>query len=115
LSLVAYIRYALHQEYVLLRLNRSFTVPISVYTCCLGETQNLDFTDYIHLFINISFVFVPSISVFFLTSDVHQPLSQIRISLASSLGAGQVIFLAGINATANTVRKFYRFVEFHLL
>jgi len=48
-------------------------------------------------------------------SDVHQPLSQIRISLASSLGAGQLIFLAGIDATGNTVREFYRFVEFHLL
>jgi len=35
-------------------------------------------------------------------TDVHQPLSQIRISLASSLGAGQLIFLAGINATGNT-------------
>ena len=49
------------------------------------------------------FDFASSICVFFLTSDVHQPLSQIRISLASSLGAGQVIFLAGINATGNTV------------
>ncbi|KAL9963233.1 hypothetical protein ACROYT_G032412, partial [Oculina patagonica] len=35
-------------------------------------------------------------------TDVHQPLSQIRVNLAGSLGAGQIIFLAGINATENT-------------
>ena len=40
----------------------------------------------------------------FFVSDVHQPLSQIRMSLAGSLGAGQITFLAGINATENTVR-----------
>ena len=32
-------------------------------------------------------------------------LSQIRVSLVASLGAGQVIFLAGIGATENKVRK----------
>ena len=42
---------------------------------------------------------------FFFISDVHQPLSQIRISLAASLGAGQIIFVAGIGATGNTVRS----------
>ena len=42
---------------------------------------------------------------FFFISAVHQPLSQIRISLAASLGAGQIIFLAGIGATGNTVRS----------
>ena len=35
--------------------------------------------------------------------DVWQPLTQIRLSLSVSLGAGQIIFLAGINATENTV------------
>ena len=35
--------------------------------------------------------------------DVRQPLSQIRLSLSASLGAGQIIFLAGINATENMV------------
>ena len=38
-------------------------------------------------------------------SDVHQPLSQIRMSLAGSLGAGQIIFFAGIDATGNEVSK----------
>ncbi|KAL9951189.1 hypothetical protein ACROYT_G043809 [Oculina patagonica] len=38
-----------------------------------------------------------------LLTDVHQPLSQIRMSLAGSLGAGQIIFLVGINATGNQV------------
>ena len=48
---------------------------------------------------------------FFVTfdSDVGQPLSQIRMSLAGSLGAGQIIFLAGIDATDNKVsRETYR-------
>ena len=35
--------------------------------------------------------------------DVWQPLTQIRLSLSVSLGAGQIIFLAGINATENMV------------
>ena len=34
---------------------------------------------------------------------MHQPLSQIRVSLTGSLGAGQVIFLAGINKSTITV------------
>ncbi|XP_066022588.1 adhesion G-protein coupled receptor D1-like [Pocillopora verrucosa] len=34
-------------------------------------------------------------------TDVRQPLSQIRLSVSMSLGAGQIIFLAGINATEN--------------
>ncbi|PFX13358.1 Cadherin EGF LAG seven-pass G-type receptor 1 [Stylophora pistillata] len=33
--------------------------------------------------------------------DVRQPLSQVRLSLSVSLGAGQIIFLVGINATKN--------------
>ena len=37
------------------------------------------------------------------TRDVRQPLTQIRLSLFVALGAGQIIFLAGINATENTV------------
>ena len=31
--------------------------------------------------------------------DLRQPLSQIRVSLAVALGAGQICFFAGINAT----------------
>ena len=38
-------------------------------------------------------------------SDVHQPLSQIRMSLAGSLGSGQIILLSGIEATENMVRS----------
>ena len=34
------------------------------------------------------------------------PLSQIRVSLVASLGAGQIIFLAGIGATENKVRRY---------
>ncbi|XP_066023136.1 adhesion G-protein coupled receptor D1-like [Pocillopora verrucosa] len=35
-------------------------------------------------------------------TDVWQPLTQIRLSLSLSLGVGQIVFLAGINATENT-------------
>ncbi|XP_074607789.1 adhesion G-protein coupled receptor D1-like isoform X5 [Acropora palmata] len=34
-------------------------------------------------------------------ADIEAPLSQIRVSLVSALGAGQVIFFAGIGATEN--------------
>ena len=39
----------------------------------------------------------------FFTSDVDQPLSQIRLNLSVAIGAGQIIFLAGINSTRDTV------------
>ena len=47
---------------------------------------------------------------------MHQPLSQIRISLSGSLGAAQIIFLAGIEATQNTVSSLFmiRSVEAYL-
>ena len=67
------------------------------------------------LYFIVFFDFACRICYFFLTSDVHQPLSQIRISLACSLGVGQVIFLAGIGATENTVSQLSIFVESHLL
>ena len=47
-----------------------------------------------------------SLGVFFFR-DIKAPLSQIRVSLVSSLGAGQVIFFAGIGATKNKVRIFH--------
>ncbi|CAH3152075.1 unnamed protein product [Pocillopora meandrina] len=42
-----------------------------------------------------------TVIVYSFITDVRQPLSQIRLSLSVSLGAGQIIFLAGINATEN--------------
>ncbi|CAH3159307.1 unnamed protein product, partial [Pocillopora meandrina] len=39
--------------------------------------------------------------LYYCLTDVRQPLSQIRLSVSMSLGAGQIIFLAGINATEN--------------
>ncbi|KAJ7361935.1 hypothetical protein OS493_014582 [Desmophyllum pertusum] len=45
---------------------------------------------------------VCKLNAYWHSGDVHQPLSQIRVSLAGSLGAGQIIFLAGINQTKNT-------------
>ena len=36
------------------------------------------------------------------------PLSQIRVSLVASLGAGQIMFLAGIGATENKARILWK-------
>lgn len=60
-----------------------------------------------------TFIFLILFLSFFsnLISDVYQPLSQIRMSLAGSLGAAQVIFLGGINFTENTVRNFAWLVQ----
>ena len=62
------------------------------------------------VFVSVSplvFFFSVCLLVFLLlacfTRDVWQPLTQIRLSLSVSLGAGQIIFLTGINATENTV------------
>ena len=49
------------------------------------------------------------------TRDVWQPLTQIRLSLSVSLGAGQIIFLTGINATENTVSVVFIYSWFFLL
>ena len=39
----------------------------------------------------------------FFTSDVDQPLSQISLNLSVAIGAGQIIFLAGVNSMGDTV------------
>ena len=62
--------------------------------------------------------FFVCLSVFLLlacfTRDVWQPLTQIRLSLSLSLGAGQIVFLAGINATENTVSVVYLYMVYLL-
>ena len=61
------------------------------------------------VFFSVSSLIFFSVFLFFFlllacfTRDVWQPLTQIRLSLSFSLGAGQITFLAGINATENTV------------
>ena len=42
--------------------------------------------------------------------DLRQPLSQIRVSLAVALGAGQIGFFAGINATEIKVGGFSHYL-----
>ncbi|XP_022809186.1 adhesion G-protein coupled receptor D1-like [Stylophora pistillata] len=44
-----------------------------------------------------------TIIMYSLFTDIHQPVTQIRLSLAASLGAGQISFLAGMHAMGNTV------------
>ena len=63
----------------------------------------LCFTSVYALYINMIFTF---------TRDVRQPLPQIRLSLFVSLGAGQIIFLSGINATEKMVSGYILLVEF---
>ena len=68
------------------------------------------------LFSNSLFLFLLLLLFFFyyFIRDIGQPLSQIRMSVSMSLGAGQIIFLAGINATENKVSGpfFYPWNEF---
>ena len=59
---------------------------------------------YVFFYSCLIFVFPSFFVIFHFTRDVRQPLSQIRLSLSVSLGVGQLIFLAGVNATEHTVR-----------
>ncbi|RMX43964.1 hypothetical protein pdam_00024316 [Pocillopora damicornis] len=52
---------------------------------------------YVGLTLSIIGIILTIIS-YALFTEVRQPLSQVRLSLAASLGTGQIIFLAGINA-----------------
>ena len=111
LSLLIVCFWVTYVRYTICLFLHSISPPLSQLELCFGDV-NIWILLTIFIFFILFFVFAPSNCFsFFLTSDVHQPLSQIRISLASSLGAGQAIFLAGINATGNTVRTFPRFVE----
>ena len=62
--------------------------------------SNSKLLNYSHLELFFAFLFP--------ISDVHQPLSQIRMSLAGSLGTGQIIFLSGIGVTENMVRSLWK-------
>ncbi|PFX13493.1 putative G-protein coupled receptor 133 [Stylophora pistillata] len=66
-----------------------------------GDETNLEFITYVGLSLSIIGILLTIMLYSFLT-DIRQPLSQIRLSLSVSLGAGQGIFLAGVNATENT-------------
>ncbi|XP_066023130.1 adhesion G protein-coupled receptor L4 isoform X2 [Pocillopora verrucosa] len=60
----------------------------------------LETITYVGLSLSVIGMLLTIVLYSFLT-DVREPLSQIRLSLSVSLGAGQIIFLAGINATEN--------------
>ena len=64
-------------------------------------------TDFSYFYISISTSIPASFS-----PDILENLSQIRLSLFVSLGAEQIIFLAGIKATEKTVGGSLPFVEF---
>ncbi|CAH3165293.1 unnamed protein product, partial [Pocillopora meandrina] len=63
--------------------------------------KTLNILTYMGLALSLIGITITVFSYIFL-SDMHQPLSQIRVSLTGSLGAGQVIFLAGINKSTIT-------------
>nr|XP_058942068.1 adhesion G-protein coupled receptor D1-like [Pocillopora verrucosa] len=65
-----------------------------------GDETVLEIITYVGLSLSIIGIILTVILYSFLT-DVHQPLSQIRLSLSVALGAGQFIFLVGINTTKN--------------
>ena len=73
-----------------------------------GSVSSLSFCVFFCLFIG----FFLLLACF--TRDVWQPLTQIRLSLSLSLGAGQIVFLAGINATENTVSVVYLYMVYLL-
>ena len=54
---------------------------------------------FVFLFCFVLCVCVCVVVVVVVHRDLRQPLSQIRVSLAVALGAGQICFFAGISAT----------------
>ncbi|CAH3160167.1 unnamed protein product [Pocillopora meandrina] len=75
------------------------TKVIKLFLPYLDKTI-LKIITYVGLSLSIVGILLTLILYSWLT-DVCQPLSQIRLSVSVSLGAGQIIFLAGINATEN--------------
>lgn len=65
------------------------------------DQKALEILTYMGLALSLIGITVTMFSHIFLC-DMHQPLSQIRVSLIGSLGAGQVIFLAGFTETRIT-------------
>ncbi|XP_066023887.1 adhesion G-protein coupled receptor D1-like isoform X2 [Pocillopora verrucosa] len=64
------------------------------------DEKNLEILTYVGLTLSVIGITLTIISYLTLT-DMRGPLSQIRVSLVTSLGAGQIMFLAGIGATRN--------------
>nr|XP_058949103.1 adhesion G-protein coupled receptor D1-like [Pocillopora verrucosa] len=65
-----------------------------------NDVAILEIITYVGLSLSIIGI-LSTITLYSFLTDVRQPLSQIRVSLAVALGAGQIFFLSGINATEN--------------
>ena len=65
---------------------------------------------FVFLFCFVLCVCVCVVVVVVVNRDLRQPLSQIRVSLAVALGAGQICFFAGINATEIKVGGFSHYL-----
>ncbi|XP_066029388.1 adhesion G protein-coupled receptor L4-like isoform X2 [Pocillopora verrucosa] len=62
--------------------------------------DTLEIITYIGLSLSIIGM-IPTIIMYSLFTDVHEPLTQIRLSLVASIAAGQISFLAGMHALDN--------------
>ncbi|CAH3165280.1 unnamed protein product [Pocillopora meandrina] len=72
-----------------------------------NDEKNLEILTYVGLILSVIGISLTIISYVTLT-DMRGPLSQIRVSLVASLGAGQIMFLAGIGATENKARILWK-------
>nr|XP_058969314.1 adhesion G-protein coupled receptor D1-like isoform X2 [Pocillopora verrucosa] len=63
-----------------------------------NDVAVLEIITYVGLSLSIIGI-LSTITLYSFLTDLRQPLSQIRVSLAVALGAGQICFFAGINAT----------------
>jgi len=81
-----------------------------------ADRKALEILTYLGLTLSLIGITLTIIGYVFLT-DMKGPLSQIRVSLVASLGAGQIIFLVGIGATKNkgTCVTVAAFVQYFLM
>ncbi|CAH3160106.1 unnamed protein product [Pocillopora meandrina] len=73
-----------------------YTAEVMVFT--EKDEKILTILTYVGLILSLIGIIL-TLASYALLTDVHQPLSQVRLSLVASLGLGQIMFLAGINAT----------------
>ena len=86
------------------------TVQVHLPIYCLSLSLMLFAFVFLVLFCFVLCVCVCVVAVVVVNRDLRQPLSQIRVSLAVALGAGQICFFAGINATEIKVGGFSHYL-----
>ncbi|XP_020617810.1 adhesion G protein-coupled receptor L4-like [Orbicella faveolata] len=81
-----------------------FDADCEDHTISQTDHKALEILAYLGLALSLIGIGLTILGYVFLT-DMEGPLSQIRVSLVASLGAGQIVFLAGIGATENKVKR----------